>query len=202
MAQSLRPFPQFNTIIAAWAPNGNTWYDSLQAKATKRFSHGLAFTALFTWSKQLTTAAASLVNNATTVADGGAPGTTSSITSRTSTFRRSISRSSLRLAPMYTTPALKINKIASWVLRDWQMSGLLAYASGFPILAPVGAKQPEHGAASRQGAAAISYANRVPGVPLFTHDLNCHCFDPNKTFVLNPAAWTRRAGQWGLGRVL
>jgi len=35
-------------------------------------------------------------------------------------------------------------------------------------------------------------------VPLFTEDLNCHCFDPNKVFVLNPAAWTQPApGQWG-----
>jgi hypothetical protein len=40
--------------------------------------------------------------------------------------------------------------------------------------------------------------NRVPGVPLYTVDLNCHCYDPNKTFVLNPAAWTNpAAGQWG-----
>lgn len=29
--------------------------------------------------------------------------------------------------------------------------------------------------------------NRVPGVPLFTKDLNCHCIDPNKDLVLNPA---------------
>jgi len=36
------------SIIAA-APLGKTWYDSLQAKATKRFSRGLQFTALFTW---------------------------------------------------------------------------------------------------------------------------------------------------------
>lgn len=40
--------------------------------------------------------------------------------------------------------------------------------------------------------------SRVPGVPLFTQDLNCHCFDPNKTFVLNPAAWVNPpAGQFG-----
>jgi hypothetical protein len=40
--------------------------------------------------------------------------------------------------------------------------------------------------------------NRVPGQPLFIKDLNCHCFDPNTTFVLNPAAWTNPApGQWG-----
>ena len=40
--------------------------------------------------------------------------------------------------------------------------------------------------------------DRVPGQPLFLQDLNCHCFDPNKTFVLNPAAWVNPpAGQWG-----
>src|SRR6185312_15828198 len=40
--------------------------------------------------------------------------------------------------------------------------------------------------------------NRNPGVPLFTQDLNCHCFDPSKTFVLNPAAWSNPdPGQWG-----
>ena len=31
------------------------------------------------------------------------------------------------------------------------------------------------------------------GQPLYLHDLNCHCFDPNTTFVLNPAAWTNPA---------
>ena len=40
--------------------------------------------------------------------------------------------------------------------------------------------------------------DRLPGVPLFTHDLNCHCFDPSKTFVLNPAAWVNPPnGQFG-----
>ena len=42
------------------------------------------------------------------------------------------------------------------------------------------------------------HANRVPGQPLFLQDLNCHCFDPNKTLVLNPAAWSDpAAGQFG-----
>jgi len=40
--------------------------------------------------------------------------------------------------------------------------------------------------------------DRVPGVPLFTENLNCHCFDPNNTFVLNPAAWVNPPlGQFG-----
>ena len=33
--------------------------------------------------------------------------------------------------------------------------------------------------------------NRVPGVPLYTQDPNSH-IDPNKVFLLNPAAWTMR----------
>ena len=31
--------------------------------------------------------------------------------------------------------------------------------------------------------------NRVPGQPFFTTDLNCHCYDPQKDFVLNKNAW-------------
>jgi hypothetical protein len=46
----------------------------------------------------------------------------------------------------------------------------------------------------------LSFANRVPGQPLFLQDLNCHCFDPNKEFVLNPKAWADPAdGQFGTG---
>ena len=35
--------------------------------------------------------------------------------------------------------------------------------------------------------------NRVPGQPLFLKDLNCHCIDPNRDFVLNPTAWSNPA---------
>jgi hypothetical protein len=28
------------------------------------------------------------------------------------------------------------------------------------------------------------------GQPYYNININCHCFDPNKTIVLNPAAWT------------
>jgi hypothetical protein len=38
----------------------------------------------------------------------------------------------------------------------------------------------------------------VTGQPLFTQDINCHCYDPNKTFILNPKAWSDPpAGQFG-----
>jgi len=84
------------------------------------------------------------------------------------------------------------------MLRDWQINGLFAYGSGFPILAPLAQNNLNTLLLRAPSGTAISYANRVPGVPLFTEDLNCHCFDPNKVFVLNPAAWTQPAPrQWG-----
>ena len=56
VAQSLRPYPQFGDIGINWAPLGDSWYDSLQAKITKRFSRGLDVTANYTFSKNLATA--------------------------------------------------------------------------------------------------------------------------------------------------
>jgi hypothetical protein len=60
----LRKYPQYSNVGLRWTPEGNSWYDSLQVKATKRYSHGLSLTAAFTWSKSLATSSAnSQVNN-------------------------------------------------------------------------------------------------------------------------------------------
>src|SRR5205807_10522039 len=54
LAQALGPFPQLTgSLQPAWAPLGNSWYDSLQAKLAKRYSHGFDMTAAFTWQKTL-----------------------------------------------------------------------------------------------------------------------------------------------------
>jgi hypothetical protein len=36
---------------------------------------------------------------------------------------------------------------------------------------------------------AFGQTDRGTGQPLFTVDPNCHCYDPNKTFILNKDAW-------------
>jgi hypothetical protein len=200
VAQSLRPFPQFNSITALWAPDGNTWYDSAQAKVTKRYSRGLQVTGLFTYAKQLSTAAPSNVTIPGTGAQAVSDVFNRSLNKYLSPFDQTFA---MTIAASYTVPALHGNKVLSWVARDWQINTLLGYASGLPILAPQ-AQNNLNTVLLRNGTATassnIGYANRVPGQPLFLQDLNCHCFDPNKVFVLNPNAWAQPGpGQWGTG---
>ena len=69
---------------------------------------------------------------------------------------------------------------------------MLSYGSGLPIPTPT----------STNNLSTLLFRstlfNRVPGVPLFLKDLNCHCIDPTKDLILNPAAWSNPAdGQWG-----
>jgi hypothetical protein len=172
VAQSLRPFPQFNSgLTALWAPLGNTWYDSLQIKATKRLSHGVDFTYAFTWAKELDTISKTSLD----VQDrASAKGISSS-------SRPFISG----LGINYTVPRVASKKLLSMVLGDWTLGGFFQYASGTPIAPPAANANPTMSSLTFQSA----YQVRVPGVPLFTNDLNCHCFDPHKTFVLNPNAW-------------
>jgi hypothetical protein len=181
VAQSLRPYPQFSSGLAPlWAPQGRTWYDSLQAKATKRLSHGLDAQYVFTWAKELQM--------------GTELGTVNDVFNRSQ--NKSISGFSRPLVSTisvnYRLPAWGSNKILSYVVRDWAIGAIFTYASGLPILAPT----------STNNLTTLlfrpTYFNRAPGVNPFLQDLNCHCIDPTKDLVLNPAAWSNPAdGQWG-----
>jgi len=201
VAQSLRPFPQFGTVQSLWPPLGKTWYDSLQAKVTKRFSYGLSFTGVFTWQKQLTMGADSDPGN---LSAGGS--VVNDVFNRpVNKYLSSFDQPYLfNTSANYTVPTFKLGdglagKAASFAARDWTLGVLLSYSSGLPILAPQAqnALNPlllRNTATSATG----TFANRVPGIPLYTVDINCHCYDPNTTFVLNPAAWSQpAAGQFG-----
>jgi hypothetical protein len=96
------------------------------------------------------------------------------------------------IAANYTTPTLKTSKFVSWVARDWTYGLFMQYKSGLPMPVP----QAQSNLANYLFQ--TTFANRVPGQPLFLQDLNCHCFDPQTAFVLNPAAWTDPpVGQFG-----
>jgi hypothetical protein len=200
VAQALRPFPQYGSINNLFAPLGITWYNSLQVKVTKRLSHGLDLTYAFTWAKSETLGAES-----EQIGPGG--GVAASVTDVTN---RSINKTPSgydqpfvsSISFNYRTPRTPGNKLIGAITSGWVIGSYLNYASGLPIHVPqaqnnLAAVLP--GIAGTNPVTTGNNANRVPGVDLLTvSDLNCHCYDPANTFVLNPAAWAQPpAGQFG-----
>ena len=180
LLQSLKPFPQFSGIPVRWSPLGNSWYDSLQTKVTKRYSHGLDVSAGFTWQKELALGA-----------DGG---TINDLFNRPN--QKNISPQSTPFifvtAINYQTPAAGSSRALRLATGGWTIGAILRYQSATPIAVP--GAQNNLGAQLGRG----TVANRVPGQPLFLQDLNCHCYDPSNEYVLNSAAWVEPAsGQWG-----
>ncbi len=212
VSQSLRPYPHFGAIYVLWAPLGRTWYDSLQMKYTKRFSHGLDFTATYTYQKELTI-------GAETVDPAFAPVMPAVVDLNNYWANKTISGISVPhrfvFAGTYKTPTVDMYRPLSWLMKDWTIGAYLAYYSGMPIQAPAAANSPNpaqllslcapqsvFGGCNTNpyyAGANASYANRVKGEPLYTLDLNTN-FDPFTTFVLNPNAWSQPApGQFGVG---
>ncbi len=188
--QSIRPFPQFNDRLAVrWAPLGNNWYDSLQVKLTKRYSHGLDLTAAYTWQKELV------------LGSGGNPGLAGPGVN--DVFNRDAQKSLASTSQphifvtgfSYTTPRVGSNWLVRHALGNWTIGGYLRYASG--ALIPVPNSNNNLGSLLGQGVG--TRQNRVEGQPLFLKDPNCGCIDPRQNLVLNPAAWVDAApGQFGV----
>jgi hypothetical protein len=193
VGQALRPYPQFGSMGALWAPLGKTWYDSLQVRVTKRFSHHLDLTYNFAWQKEFMLGAES-DSGGGVVADITVRDLNKSLSTYSQPFKTT-------LAATYTVPQWGDNKVLRALLGDWQISAMLQYASGRPIRSPSAQNLYSSQMMYNPGYMPNAYlssllgmggpwADRVEGEPFFTKDLNCtSCFDPNKDFVLNPKAW-------------
>jgi len=178
VAQSLRPFPQFSSVLTpTGAAQGKTWYEALQVKATKRFSHGLDGTFTYTRSKELQLGAE----------DYTGLGLINDVFNRNDNKQLSASSRPnwMALAFNYSLPKWGPNHVLQYVVKDWMLGAVLQYGSGLPIPTPANISNNNTSTLLRG-----TWATRVPGQPLFLKDLNCHCFDPSTTIVLNPAAWT------------
>jgi len=199
VAQSLRPYPQFANIPVSGDPLGKTWYDSLQAKLTKRLSRGLTGTVAFTWQKSLDIGADNTIPGSGPTVVNGAGTPTSYVNNTVAAPLASKAISALdqpfllEIAGSYQIPKLRFLGKGSYIMQDWQLGTLLIYSSGLPIPAP--AATTSLSSQLFQG----SLMDRVPGVPLYTvPNLNCHCYDPSTTSVLNSAAWVNPPlGQFG-----
>lgn len=204
--QALRPWPQWNGIPPFLGPPlGDTWYDSLQVKVTRRLWHGLDAQYAFTWQKELILG----TSNDTSYVVSAFPGINDVFNYAQNKQINPFSRPLVSvLALTYTTPRLSGNgstrKTLSWLVRDWTVGTVLRYQSG--QLMPVALSnnnflnQMARGGSQNPAlwGGGSTMQNRVAGEPLFLQDPNCHCFDPTKTLVLNPKAWSDvGAGQFG-----
>ncbi len=163
LLNSLRPFPQFTSIAIQNSATGNTWYDSLQVKATHRLSRGLQVNGVFTWSKSLTTIRPNLF--------------VESRKSHQSTDQPFLFNVNI----LYTTQNWFGNKhLVSVLTKDWNFGAFLQYASGLLLTPP---------AATNTNPIGGSEQYRVPGQPLYLKDLNCGCINPYTDIVLNKDAW-------------
>jgi hypothetical protein len=198
--QMLVPFPQYSTaLLPTLAPLGKTWYDSLQTTVTKRFSHGLTFNGSYTWSKTL------------------------DLMDTPDTFNRSLGKNlsnndlphQLRLTAEYQLPNLRnsgvpvlSNSWVSYALRDWGIGWYMQYQSANILQRPATNTTIPISQWLGRGPGPAQY---VAGQPLYTTnwtdydgnvhtdelDINCHCYDPTKTIVLNRNAWQSVPdGQW------
>ncbi len=211
--QSLLDYPQFTGNGLTASPLGNTWYDSLQINATQRFSHGLSFNANYTWAKNLDTI--------TTISDVYNRGLSKNISANDIPH-------TLRITAQYTVPQLNksglsflSNRFVSYALSDWGLGIYAQYQSASLLTTgTAGVYRP-----TSNGTVPLSqFLGRGPGGAQLkkdadgnymspwsvdwtdysgTHhtdpiDINCHCYDPTKNQVLNPAAWENIPnGQWG-----
>jgi hypothetical protein len=202
LAQALRPYPQwFGVPPFLGPPMGDTWYDSLQVKVNKRFSHGLSSQTAFTWSKGLTNAA----NSNTSYLTPEDPVLNDPYNTPTIKQYSGFDQPFVLVESFsYVTPTIKsfqggsgFEKAVSWLARDWTFSGVLKYASGMLIQSPdsnetlwntmgIGAT-PLNGVSNFGGSEPLE--NYVPGQSCLAINPNSH-FDPTKVLALNANAWT------------
>jgi hypothetical protein len=169
LLSALYPFPQYGGILDANSPTGKSKYDSLQLKATKRFSHGLQAGGSYTWG-------AGYVE----------PRRQDFFNGQSAVWQlQQIPPQDLNFNAIYTVPGASFIPTKGglhWLAKDWQIGWFANYQSG-QYLAPPVSTTPNF---------FQSEDIRVPGVPLYTAGVNINdhsSFNPANTQVLNPAAW-------------
>lgn len=165
LQSALYPYPQFGAIEPSNSPTGDSIYDGLQIKLTKRYSHGLQINGSYTWAKGLVRQIPEDFFNPT-----GSQWTLQQIPPQTLTFNVT-----------YTIPKFAdLPKYANTLVKDWQVGFFADYQSGIFLTPPI----------SPTANFLASEDVRVPGQPLYLVNINdIHSYNPESQQVLNPAAW-------------
>ncbi len=165
LGSTLYPFPQFGNLLPSGSPTGNSRYDSLQVKATKRFSHGLQASGSYTWAKGFNRAVPQDFFNIQS----------------SQWALQNIPPQVLTFNATYTVPKARfLPKYVDLLSRDWQFGFFANYQSGVFLAPPT----------SPTANFLPSEDIRVPGQPLYNVDINnIHSYNPYYQQVLNPKAW-------------
>jgi hypothetical protein len=165
LQSALYPYPQLGNLTVTGSPTGNSKYDSLQIKATKRLSHGLQAGGAFTWAKGYNRAVPEDFFN----------------TAGSAWVLQQIPPLALTFNVTYTIPRFAyLPKYANTVLNDWQIGFFGQYQSGQFLLPPV----------SNVNAEFLPSQDVRTGQPLYLKDINdIHSYNPYSDVILNPAAW-------------
>ena len=197
LTQALRPVPQWAGGVLPWMgpPLGDTWYDSMQVKVTKRYSHGLQAQGNFTWAKGLVNGASS---DSTYFLAGGVVENDIYNFGQNKQLNQYVAPLAMTITATYTTPKFSATgfgmRALSQVVRDWQIGTVLRYQSG----ALIGVPASTNALGTQLGRGQQTLYNVVPGQAQLLVDPNCGCFNPQTVQALNPAAWTNpQPGQWG-----
>ncbi len=167
LQSALYPFPQYGAIEPSNSPTGDSKYDSLQIKTTKRLSHGLQAGGSFTWAQGfLRPAPQDFFNDQSARWE-----------------LQQIPPFDLNFNLIYVVPkASFLPKVANAIVSDWQVGWFSNYQSGQFLAPPI----------SPTLNFLPSEDIRVPGAPLYTSGVNINdlgTYNPYNTQVLNPAAW-------------
>jgi hypothetical protein len=167
LQSALYPFPQFGALAPTGSATGNTKYDSLQIKGTKRFSHGLQASAAYTWAKGFTRPTRQDFFN-----PDSNPWSLQQIPPQALTFNFTYTIQKYAFLPKY----------ANLVTKDWEIGFFAIYQSGQFLTPP--------------NSTTANFLNsqdvRVAGQPLYLQDINSiHSYNPYTDVVLNPKAWAQ-----------
>jgi hypothetical protein len=208
LVTALIPRPQWGATIPPFLgpPLGRTWYDSLQIKATKRYSHGLDLQGSYTYGKELSLGANSDTGYL------GVPATTriNDVFNRDTNKQLSPISQPHRLviSGTYTTPKMSAGgaamRMTSQALRDWQIGVVFQYQSGALLAVPNSNNalfsQLNLGGGLFSGASTYyNFTNGTQPASYFSVDPNQvgKTIDPTRAVVSDKSIWTDAAvGQY------
>jgi hypothetical protein len=185
--QSLRPYPQYTAVTTGSGvflggaapggvadPVGQAKFNSLQIKATKRFSGGLSVFGFVTWTKSFTMVTDQYPGNRIWQLDAQPAVTYSASWAYELPFGKN--------KPLLNSSSRAVNAIVS----GWKINGFLKYNSGLPLSITAGAGN----------LSAVGYTQRgnaVSGVSPYKVT-DPRDFDPATSRFLNSAAFTTSTG--------